>query len=69
MTSSADRRSMTSSPQPDTTIAPGQSETAETAEHARRMDALRDLQNLARDGGLDMDVLLDKRHYRGGPPA
>lgn len=51
----------------DTTTAPGPSERAEAAERARRMDALRDLQDIARDGGLDVDILLDKRHCRGGP--
>lgn len=53
----------------NTTNDAGQSETAETAERDRRMAALRDLQDIVRDGGLDMDVLLDKRHNRGGPPA
>lgn len=32
----------------------------------RRLCALQELQNLASDGALDMDLLLDKRNYRGG---
>ncbi|MFJ5737682.1 type II toxin-antitoxin system VapB family antitoxin [Streptomyces microflavus] len=31
-----------------------------------RLCALRELQVLASDGALDMDLLLDKRNYRGG---
>ncbi|MFI7239915.1 hypothetical protein [Streptomyces cyaneofuscatus] len=32
----------------------------------RRMCALQELQDLTSDGALDMDLLLDKRNYRGG---
>ncbi|USQ83574.1 type II toxin-antitoxin system VapB family antitoxin [Streptomyces phaeoluteigriseus] len=32
----------------------------------RRLRALHDLQDLAADGGLDAEALLDKRTYRGG---
>ncbi|MFB6698069.1 type II toxin-antitoxin system VapB family antitoxin [Streptomyces rubiginosohelvolus] len=53
----------------DTTTDTELSEPAEAAERARRFHALRDLQDIARDGGLDMDILLDKRRYRSGPPA
>ncbi len=40
-----------------------------SAERDRRIDTLHDLQDIARDGGPDMGVLLDKRRYRGGPAA
>ncbi|MEU0623695.1 type II toxin-antitoxin system VapB family antitoxin [Streptomyces rubiginosohelvolus] len=53
----------------DTTTDTELSEPAEAAERACRFHALRDLQDIARDGGLDMDILLDKRRYRSGPPA
>ncbi|OQD56636.1 antitoxin [Streptomyces phaeoluteigriseus] len=32
----------------------------------RRLRALHELQDLAADGGLDAEALLDKRTYRGG---
>ncbi|MFE7648757.1 type II toxin-antitoxin system VapB family antitoxin [Streptomyces phaeoluteigriseus] len=32
----------------------------------RRLRALHDLQDLAAEGGLDAEALLDKRTYRGG---
>ncbi|MFF3096472.1 hypothetical protein [Streptomyces cyaneofuscatus] len=32
----------------------------------RRLCALQELRNLVSDGALDMDLLLDKRNYRGG---
>ncbi|MFH8450933.1 type II toxin-antitoxin system VapB family antitoxin [Streptomyces fungicidicus] len=32
----------------------------------RRLRALHELQDLADEGGLDAELLLDKRHYRGG---
>ncbi|MFB6663875.1 type II toxin-antitoxin system VapB family antitoxin [Streptomyces parvus] len=35
----------------------------------RRLRALHEVQDIAQEGGLDMDVLLDKRRYRGGPAA
>lgn len=53
----------------DTTTDPELSGPAEAVERARRFQALRDLQDIARDGGLDMNILLDKRRYRSGPPA
>ncbi|MFI1187049.1 hypothetical protein [Streptomyces californicus] len=34
------------------------------AEYDARMEALRALQEIVRTGGLDTDVLLDKRRYR-----
>ncbi|MFD8944913.1 hypothetical protein ACFV00_23400 [Streptomyces californicus] len=36
----------------------------EAAQLDARMESLRALQELVRDGGLDTDVLLDKRRYR-----
>lgn len=62
---SADRRP-TTSPTKQETAGPAQ---RETAERARRLSALHDLGEIARNGGLDMDVLLDKRRHRGGPAA
>ncbi|RPK81886.1 MULTISPECIES: type II toxin-antitoxin system VapB family antitoxin [Streptomyces] len=41
----------------------------EVVERNRRLRALNELQDIAQEGGLDMDVLLDKRRYRGGPAA
>ncbi|MEV7656400.1 type II toxin-antitoxin system VapB family antitoxin [Streptomyces anulatus] len=41
----------------------------EVVERNRRLRALHELQDIAQEGGLDMDVLLDKRRYRGGPAA
>ncbi|MGW3329159.1 type II toxin-antitoxin system VapB family antitoxin [Streptomyces rubiginosohelvolus] len=41
----------------------------EVVERNRRLRALYELQDIAQEGGLDMDVLLDKRRYRGGPTA
>ncbi|MCF4140414.1 type II toxin-antitoxin system VapB family antitoxin [Streptomyces sp. Tue 6430] len=38
----------------------------EIAARNRRLRALHDLQDLAADGGLDAEALLDKRTYRGG---
>ncbi|WP_234321436.1 hypothetical protein [Streptomyces sp. NRRL F-5681] len=35
-----------------------------TAERDAHMEALRALQEIVRDGGLDTDILLDKRRYR-----
>ncbi|GAA1927018.1 hypothetical protein GCM10009716_38860 [Streptomyces sodiiphilus] len=32
----------------------------------RRLRALRELQDLADEGALDAELLLDKRNYRGG---
>lgn len=32
----------------------------------RRLRALRELQDLAEEGALDGELLLDKRNYRGG---
>jgi Arc/MetJ family transcription regulator len=34
----------------------------------RRLRALRELKDLAAEGALDVDLLLDKRNYRGGAP-
>lgn len=36
----------------------------EAAEYDARVEALRALQELVRDGGLDTGILLDKRRYR-----
>ncbi|MEU3053513.1 type II toxin-antitoxin system VapB family antitoxin [Streptomyces griseus] len=41
----------------------------EVVERNRRLRALNELQDIAQEGGLDMDVLLDKRRYRGGTEA
>ncbi|MEU2575427.1 type II toxin-antitoxin system VapB family antitoxin [Streptomyces anulatus] len=42
----------------------------EVVERNRRLRALHELQDIVQEeGGLDMDVLLDKRRYRGGPAA
>ncbi|MDX3572346.1 type II toxin-antitoxin system VapB family antitoxin [Streptomyces sp. ID05-47C] len=38
----------------------------EEASRNRRLRALHELQDLAADGGLDAEALLDKRAYRGG---
>ncbi|MFE3721242.1 type II toxin-antitoxin system VapB family antitoxin [Streptomyces cyaneofuscatus] len=38
----------------------------ESVDRTRRLCALRELQDLASSGALDMDLLLDKRTYRGG---
>ncbi|MEV4877447.1 type II toxin-antitoxin system VapB family antitoxin [Streptomyces cyaneofuscatus] len=38
----------------------------ESVDRNRRLCALQELQDLASDGALDMDLLLDKRNYRGG---
>ncbi|WP_158715729.1 MULTISPECIES: hypothetical protein [Streptomyces] len=35
-----------------------------TAERDARMESLRAQQEIVRDGGLDTDILLDKRRYR-----
>jgi Arc/MetJ family transcription regulator len=39
----------------------------EIVERNRRLRALHELQDLARDGAIDVELLLDKRNYRGGP--
>ncbi|MCD9903737.1 type II toxin-antitoxin system VapB family antitoxin [Streptomyces sp. MT29] len=39
----------------------------EAVDRTRRRCALQELQDLANGGALDMDLLLDKRNYRGGP--
>lgn len=39
----------------------------EIVERNRRLRALHELQDLAQDGALDVDLLLDKRNYRGTP--
>ncbi|MEN8655061.1 type II toxin-antitoxin system VapB family antitoxin [Streptomyces sp. 21So2-11] len=39
----------------------------EIVDRNHRLRALRELQELAQDGSLDLDLLLDKRNYRGGP--
>ncbi|MEU3716444.1 hypothetical protein [Streptomyces californicus] len=36
----------------------------EAAQLGARMESLRALQEIVRDGGLDTDILLDKRRYR-----
>lgn len=41
----------------------------EIVERNRRLRALHELQDITQEGGLDMDILLDKRRYRGGPAA
>jgi hypothetical protein len=33
----------------------------------RRLRALHELQDLVDEGALDVELLLDKRNYRGGP--
>ncbi|MGX1272454.1 type II toxin-antitoxin system VapB family antitoxin [Streptomyces phaeoluteigriseus] len=38
----------------------------EVVSRNRRLRALHELQDLAADGGLDAEALLDKRAYRGG---
>jgi hypothetical protein len=39
----------------------------EIVDRNRRLRALRDLQELAQDGALDTDLLLDQRNYRNTP--
>jgi Arc/MetJ family transcription regulator len=39
----------------------------EIVERNRRLRALHELRDLARDGAIDAELLLDKRNYRGGP--
>ena len=39
----------------------------EIVDRNRRLRALRELQELAEDGALDTDLLLDKRNYRNTP--
>ncbi|MFE9457660.1 type II toxin-antitoxin system VapB family antitoxin [Streptomyces californicus] len=41
----------------------------EIVERNRRLRALHELQDIVEEGGLDIDILLDKRRYRGGPAA
>ncbi|MEI7029481.1 type II toxin-antitoxin system VapB family antitoxin [Streptomyces pratensis] len=41
----------------------------EIVERNRRLRALHELQDVAREGGLDMAFLLDKRRCRGGSAA
>ncbi len=38
----------------------------EVVERNRRLRALQELQDLAEEGALDAELLLDKRNYRGG---
>ncbi|MFJ4966595.1 hypothetical protein EES43_11835 [Streptomyces sp. ADI96-02] len=38
----------------------------EIVERNRRLRALHELQEIVQEGGLDTDLLLDKRRYRGG---
>ncbi|GAA1356010.1 type II toxin-antitoxin system VapB family antitoxin [Streptomyces beijiangensis] len=38
----------------------------EIVDRNRRLRALHELQDLTQEGGLDMEILLDKRNYRGG---
>jgi Arc/MetJ family transcription regulator len=39
----------------------------EIVDRNRRLRALRELQELAQDGALDAELLLDKRNYRNTP--
>ncbi|NEB42400.1 type II toxin-antitoxin system VapB family antitoxin [Streptomyces sp. SID14515] len=62
---------MTSADQPHTTSSTKRNAAAprqrEKAERDRRLSALDELCEIVRDGALDVDILLDKRRYRGGP--